>query len=178
MPVGLSRPRPIVSPGHSCLCRRACANACLIACTATNASTTTRPWPYGPVGPLVARAAYRSKVDRTLRVRNPAHGVCSLLCGQRVNEPQSRLSSDSSYPSRALGDAVSRPSAVAVFPTAPRLSKVDGTLRVPKVRPIGMFPHAVAGSGHRLRGSAFHTRSVGLLSGQGSGVTIMTWTDV
>src|SRR5262245_56571963 len=125
MPVGLSRPRPIGSLGHSCLCRRACANACLIACTATNASTTTRPWPYGPV----ARAAYRSKVDRTLRVRNPAHGVCSLLCGQRVNEPQSRLSSDSSYPSRALGDAVSRPSAVAVFPTAPRLSSVVNSLR-------------------------------------------------
>src|SRR5256886_16953141 len=106
------------SLGHSCPCRRALASACLIACAAMNAvcaSITRRRWPYGPVGPLVARAAYRIKVDRNSIAAPPPWSIGLL----GANDAQHRLAHDSSYPSRALGDAGSKRNADTVFQLTP-----------------------------------------------------------
>src|SRR5438128_1957261 len=138
------------SLGHFCPWRRAGASACLIACAARNVSIPRRPAPYGPVGPLVARAAYRIKVVRTLRVRNTAHGVCGLL---GANDAQHRLAHESSYPGRALGDAVSTRNADTVFQLT-RLLSSTRCLRLARAesRPCmpfsaGRMPSALNASG-------------------------------
>src|SRR5438876_9507873 len=110
------------SLGHFCPCSRAGASACLIACAATNsASITRRLWPYGPVGPLVARAAYRIKVDRN-PIAAPPPWSRGLL---GANDAQHRLAHESSYPGRALGDAVSTRDADTVFQLTPIVASAE-----------------------------------------------------